>query len=100
MISGGYIDFEWDLNKAEANIANHGVPFGEAATVFSDPYARVIDDPDHSLDEERFVIIGLSSRANVGHGMPLPARRGRRHQDHIRAEGNEERAEAVLEALP
>ena len=65
MLSEGYIDFEWDPNKAEISVAKHGVTFKEAATVFGDPYARVIDDPDHSLDEERFVIIGLSSRANV-----------------------------------
>ena len=55
--------FEWDPAKAESNIAKHGVTFDEAATVFDDPYARVIDDPDHSLDEERFIILGISLRA-------------------------------------
>ena len=55
--------FEWDDRKAEANLAKHGVSFAEAATVFDDPSARVIADPDHSLDEERFVILGLSLQA-------------------------------------
>ena len=55
--------FEWDPAKAESNIAKHGVTFEEAATVFDDPYARVIDDPDHSLEEERFIILGMSMRA-------------------------------------
>ena len=55
--------FEWDPTKAESNIAKHGITFEEAATVFDDPYARVIDDPDHSLEEERFIILGMSMRA-------------------------------------
>lgn len=57
------IDFEWDGNKARANLLKHGVSFEEAATVFDDPCARIIADPDHSLDEERFVIMGLSIKA-------------------------------------
>lgn len=65
MKSDGYIDFEWDSRKAASNAKKHGVAFEEALTVFSDPYARVIDDPDHSDYEERFVIIGLSVKANV-----------------------------------
>ncbi|MDR3359850.1 MAG: BrnT family toxin [Bifidobacteriaceae bacterium] len=55
------IRFVWDEAKANANIAKHGVSFDEARTVFSDPHARVIPDPDHSQDEERFVILGLSA---------------------------------------
>ena len=55
--------FERDPAKAESNIAKHGVTFDEAATVFDDPYARVIDDPDRSLEEERFIILGMSMRA-------------------------------------
>lgn len=57
------MDFEWDEAKAEANEAKHGVTFEEAATVFSDDYARVIDNPDHSDKEDRFIILGLSLRA-------------------------------------
>lgn len=55
--------FDWDDKKAETNIRKHGVTFDEAATVFEDPYARVIDDPDHSWEEERFIILGMSIRA-------------------------------------
>lgn len=57
------VDFEWDSGKARINLAKHGVSFEEAMTVFSDPYARVIADPDHSLEEERLVILGMSMRA-------------------------------------
>lgn len=49
--------FEWDEAKAQTNIHKHGVSFVEATSVFDDPYARVIDDPDHSWDEERFIIL-------------------------------------------
>lgn len=65
MIRDGYIDFDWDSRKAETNERKHGVDFVEASTVFSDPYARIIEDPDHSDYEERFVIIGLSSSARA-----------------------------------
>ena len=53
--------FEWDPAKAIANLRKHGVSFEDAQTVFSDERARLIDDPDHSQDEERFVLLGLSS---------------------------------------
>lgn len=59
------IDFEWDESKARINLAKHGVSFEEATGVFYDPYARVIDDPEHSLDEERFVILGESRKART-----------------------------------
>lgn len=52
--------FEWDDHKNELNQAKHGVSFDEARTVFFDPHALVIEDPDHSVAEERFVILGLS----------------------------------------
>ena len=52
--------FEWDPNKAARNRRKHGVPFQEAATVFGDPLALTFRDPDHSIDEERFVTIGMS----------------------------------------
>lgn len=55
--------FDWDDKKAETNIRKHGVTFDEAASVFEDPYARVIDDPDHSWEEERFIILGMSFQA-------------------------------------
>ncbi len=53
--------FEWDERKATANAKKHGVSFDEARTVFVDEHAKLIDDPDHSEDEERFVLLGLSS---------------------------------------
>lgn len=55
------IRFVWDGRKAEANRRKHGVAFPEGVTVFSDPNARLIADRDHSRDEDRFVILGLSS---------------------------------------
>lgn len=55
MIEGGYIAFEWDDRKAASNVGKHGVTFSEVCESFYDSYARVIDDPDHSDDEERFV---------------------------------------------
>jgi uncharacterized DUF497 family protein len=53
--------FEWDERKAAANAKKHGVSFDEAKSVFVDERAKLIDDPDHSEDEERFVLLGLSS---------------------------------------
>lgn len=53
--------FEWDPRKAAANLRKHGVSFADAQTVFADEHARLIDDPDHSEDEARFLLLGLSS---------------------------------------
>ena len=53
--------FEWDERKAAANAKQHGVSFDEARSVFVDERARLISDPDHSEDENRFVLLGLSS---------------------------------------
>ena len=55
------LQFEWDEHKAEANAKKHGVSFAEARSVFVDERARLISDPDHSEDEDRFVLLGLSS---------------------------------------
>ena len=54
-------DFEWDERKNEANKRKHGVSFEEAKTVFSDERAQLIHDPDHSEDEDRFVLLGFSA---------------------------------------
>lgn len=60
------ITFEWDDAKAAINEHKHGVTFEEASTAFLDPYARVIDDPDHStLDEERLILLGISTKARL-----------------------------------
>lgn len=57
--------FEWDLAKAAANIDKHGVSFDEAVTVFWDEQALLIADPEHSDEEDRFILMGLSSRLRI-----------------------------------
>ena len=57
--------FEWDENKNKINKNKHKVSFEEAKTVFYDEKALVIDDPEHSKEEERFIILGESYRANL-----------------------------------
>jgi uncharacterized DUF497 family protein len=58
-----YIRFEWDDNKNRANIKKHKISFEEAKTVFYDENARLISDPDHSKDEERFILLGMNHNA-------------------------------------
>jgi uncharacterized protein len=55
------ISFIWDDNKADENRTKHKISFEEAQTVFTDPNARMIFDPEHSTDEDRFVLLGISS---------------------------------------
>jgi hypothetical protein len=55
------ISFVWDGKKAELNLKKHKISFKEAQTVFSDPNARMIFDPEHSEDEDRFILLGISS---------------------------------------
>ena len=55
------ISFTWDNKKAKENLEKHNISFEEAQTVFSDPNARMIFDTEHSGDEERFIILGISS---------------------------------------
>ena len=57
--------FEWDENKARINITKHGVSFSEAETAFYDDAALVIDDPEHSVDEDRFILLGMSRNARL-----------------------------------
>ena len=57
--------FEWDENKDIINKRKHKISFDEAKTVFYDPSALLIHDPDHSDDEERFIIMGLSQSLNI-----------------------------------
>jgi uncharacterized protein len=54
--------FEWDANKAARNLNNHGVAFEEAATAFADPMFITVVDDEHSVDEERYITLGMSSR--------------------------------------
>ena len=57
--------FEWDPNKNEINKKKHGISFEEARTVFYDEYAILFDDPDHSEEEDRFLILGFSQKENL-----------------------------------
>jgi len=59
------INFEWDPDKAASNLAKHGVSFAEAATAFADPLSLTIFDPDHSKNEDRYLLLGLSTFGNL-----------------------------------
>ena len=59
------MNFEWDPAKAAQNRRKHRVSFHEGATVFGDPLAATYRDPDHSISEQRFVTIGMSSAGRV-----------------------------------
>lgn len=60
----GYV-FDWDAAKAEMNRRKHSVTFEEATTVFSDPLSMLQPDPDHSFEEERFIVLGMSNRRRL-----------------------------------
>lgn len=57
--------FEWDEEKAKANYRKHKVTFEEAVSVFRDPFSITIPDPDHSLNEDRYIDIGVSDKGRV-----------------------------------
>jgi uncharacterized DUF497 family protein len=59
------VNFEWDPAKATQNRRKHRISFEEAATVFGDALAITFPDPDHSLSEQRFITVGVSSRNRV-----------------------------------
>jgi len=59
------LNFEWDEEKAKANLKKHRVGFDEATTVFLDPFSITIPDPDHSEDEQRYIDIGSSDKDRV-----------------------------------
>lgn len=61
----GELDFEWDERKARANFDKHRIDFDEAITVFYDENARVIFDPDHSFQEDRYLILGMSDISQI-----------------------------------
>ena len=60
-----HIAFEWDKSKNQANKRKHGVSFDEAESIFSDENALLIHDPDHSDDEDRFILLGLSVKFRI-----------------------------------
>jgi uncharacterized DUF497 family protein len=59
------IAFEWDRKKDSTNWLRHGVGFTEAVTAFGDPLSITIPDPDHASEEERFILVGMSSKRNL-----------------------------------
>jgi uncharacterized protein len=59
------IRFEWDARKARANLSKHGVSFEEASTAFYDELGLLLDDPDATVQEDRFILLGLSSRMRL-----------------------------------
>lgn len=59
------MEFEWDPRKAAANERKHDVPFQEAVTVFGDPLAITFEDPDHSMNEKRYITFGLSKQERL-----------------------------------
>jgi len=73
-----YLDFEWNANKSRANKLKHGVSFEEARSAFYDENARLIDDPDHSEEEERFILLGFSNQLRL-----LVVCHCYRHQDTV-----------------
>lgn len=58
------MDFEWDEAKARTNQRKHGVSFLEAVEVFSDEHSSCVHDPDHSHDEERYLLFGVSLKGS------------------------------------
>lgn len=56
------LKFEWDDAKDRENRRKHSIAFGDAKAAFTDAFARVIADPDHSQGEERFILLGMSAR--------------------------------------
>ncbi len=59
------LEFEWDSDKADRNLREHGVSFDDATTVFRDRLSITITDPDHSASEHRFIDIGMSHRGEL-----------------------------------
>jgi hypothetical protein len=59
------MQFEWDREKAKKNLRKHKVSFDEAVTVFYDPLSATFNDPDHSINEQRFITIGYSSHSRL-----------------------------------
>jgi uncharacterized DUF497 family protein len=89
------MDLEWDPEKAERNGAKHGVSFQEVSTAFADPLAITMPDPDHSHDETRFLLMGLTesgrlvvvSHVERGETLRISARLATRHERRTYEEG-------------
>ncbi len=59
------LNITWDTNKASINLEKHRISFDEAKTVFYDDHARLLDDQDHSEEEDRFLLLGMSLKARI-----------------------------------
>jgi hypothetical protein len=59
------MNFEWDREKKKKNLQKHKVSFDEAMTVFYDPLSATFNDPAHSVDEQRFITVGYSTRGSL-----------------------------------
>jgi len=59
------VDFNWDPRKADINLQKHGISFEEASSAFYDDRARIMYDPDHSQDEDRYVLLGVSEESRL-----------------------------------
>jgi uncharacterized protein len=90
------MEFEHDPAKAASNLRKHGISFQESATVFGDPMAYTFADPDHSVDEKRWLMFGMSSAGRLlavvyterrGVFRIISARRATRHERVIYEEG-------------
>lgn len=91
------MEFEWDGNKADRNRKKHGVDFEEATTVFGDPLSSTFPDPDHSVEEDRYITIGLSNLGRLlivshtdreGRIRVISARKATRNERKPYEEGN------------
>lgn len=91
------MEFEWNPNKAVTNLKKHRVSFHEAATVFGDVLSMTFPDPDHSVDEERSITIGLSQQGRIlvvahtvrkGRVRIISAREATRHERKYYEEAN------------
>ena len=90
--------FEWDPKKARRNLGTHGLSFDEASTAFRDPLSVTINDPLHSEDEERFVLIGQSHQKRIlvvvhterGNRIRIISARLATKKEKLRYEENEE----------
>ena len=90
--------FEWDPAKAASNLKDYKVAFEEAATVFGDPLAMLMADPDHSAEEERYLVLGMSLRERLlvvsfaerpPHTRLISAREATRHERRQYEEGKD-----------
>jgi uncharacterized DUF497 family protein len=91
------LNFEWDEKRARENLKNHQVSFHEAISIFSDPAAVTISDPDHSESEHRFIAIGTSAKSRAllvvyterrGNARIISCRKATRRERRTYEEGN------------